>query len=189
MRGFMPLFGKGGTPTAVHHFYEAAAVQDLQRQASFKRADFSHVDAPFNTRLARLQELGNTIRLNRAVEGSKIHLSGDDRTQVELDYIEPGLAASVGREALDESAGRFLSALGTLLATVGSELDRQPEVVYLTGGMSRAPYVQDAVIGRFPGAEAVLGNASLGVVSGLAIAAAAPAAACPVPEPQGDAVA
>ena len=189
MRRFMPLFGKGGTPTAVHHFYEAAAVQDLQRQASFKRADFSNVDAPYNARLATLQELGNTIRLNRAVEASKIHLSGADSTHVDLDYVEPGLEASVGRAALDEAAARFLSALGTLLATVGSELDRQPDVVYLTGGMSRAPYVQDAVAGRFPGAEAVLGSASLGVVSGLAIAAAAPVAAYSVPEPMGGSVA
>ena len=55
--------------------------------------------------------------------------------------------------------------------TVEGELERQPQTIYLTGGMSRAPYVQRAVTALFPGAEAVLGNASLGVVSGLAIAA------------------
>lgn len=180
MRRFMPLFGKGSTRTAVHHYYEASAVQDLQRQSSFKRQDFQHVDAPFATRLARLQELGNTIRLNRGVESSKIHLSEHDSVRTELDYIEPDLAASVDHAALDDAASRFLSLLGTVLKTVQGELERPPETIYLTGGMSRAPNVQRAVAALFPGAELVLGNASLGVVSGLAIAAAtAPAMARP----------
>ncbi len=172
MRGFMPLFGKGGTRTAVHHYYEASAVQDLQRQSSFKRQDFEHVDAPFATRLARLQALGNTMRLNRAVEWSKIHLSGHHIAHSDLDYIEPGLAASVDQAVLDDAASRFVSLLGTLLKSVQGELERPPETVYLTGGMSRSPIVQRTVAALFPGAEAVLGNASLGVVSGLAIAAA-----------------
>jgi len=171
MRRFMPLFGKGSTPTPVHQFYEAAAVHDLQRQASFKRTAFQHVEAPFNTRLAQLQAVGNTIRLNRAVERSKIQLSEHANASMRLDYIEPGLEAQLDRAALDESASRFLSSLDALLGTVESELARPPEIIYLTGGMSRAPYVQRAVMAMFPGAEHVLGNASLGVVSGLAIAA------------------
>ena len=173
MRRFMPLFGKGSTPTPVHQFYEAAAVHDLQRQASFKRTAFAHVEAPFNARLTGLQAVGNTIRLNRAVERSKIHLSENAVASAQLDYIEPGLEATVDAAALDEAASRFLSSLGSLLGTVEGELERQPETIYLTGGMSRAPYVQRAVAERFPHAETVLGNASLGVVSGLAIAASA----------------
>ena len=183
MRRFMPLFGKDCTRTAVHHFYEAAAVHDLQRQSSFRRGNFKNVDAPFNARLATLQALGNTIRLNRAVERSKIHLSEHDSTQVALDYIEPGLEASVERAALDAAASRFLSAIGTLLKTVKSEIDQPPDTIYLTGGMSQAPYVQHAVTELFPEAEAVMGNASLGVVSGLAIAAAAEPATRPASEP------
>ena len=171
MRRFMPLFGKGCTPTPVHQFYEAAAVHDLQRQASFKRTAFGHVDAPFNARLAALQAVGNTIRLNRAVERSKIRLSELAVARMQMDYIEPGLDATVDSAALDEAASRFLSSLGSLLETVEGELERQPETIYLTGGMSRAPYVQRAVTELFPHAETVLGNASLGVVSGLAVAA------------------
>ena len=177
MRRFMPLFGKGGTRTPVHHYYEAAAVHDLQRQASFKRQGFDHVEAPFHARLARLQEAGNTIRLNRGVEGTKVHLSEHDHARIALDYIEPDLQATVDRAALDEAASRFLSALGSVLETVAGELEQPAETVYLTGGMSRAPYVQRAVTALFPGAEAVMGNASLGVVSGLAIAASAGSAA------------
>jgi hypothetical chaperone protein len=183
MRRFMPLFGKDCTRTAVHHFYEAAAVHDLQRQSSFRRGNFENVDAPFNARLATLQQLGNTIRLNREVERSKIHLSEHDTQQVARDFIEPGLEASVERAALDAAAERFLSAIGTLLKTVKSDIDQPPETVYLTGGMSRAPYVQHAVTALFPGAEAVMGNASLGVVSGLAIAAATEPTTRPASEP------
>lgn len=175
MRRFMPLFGKGCTPTPVHQFYEAAAVHDLQRQASFKRTAFDHVEAPFNARLAELQSLGNTIRLSGAVERSKIRLSEHAEACAPLDYIEPGLEATMDSAALDEAAERFLSSLGSLLGTVEGELERPPETIFLTGGMSRAPYVQRAVAQRFPQAQTVLGNASLGVVSGLAIAASAPA--------------
>ncbi|MBA2238255.1 MAG: Hsp70 family protein, partial [Lysobacter sp.] len=171
MRRFMPLFGKGCTPTPVHQFYEAAAVHDLQRQASFRRTAFHHAEAPFHARLAQLQAFGNTIRLSGAVERAKIRLSEHADALVPLDYIEHGLQARVDRAALDESASRFVSSLRALLGSVAGELDRPPEIVYLTGGMSRAPYVRRAVAELFPSAEVVMGNASLGVVSGLAVAA------------------
>lgn len=171
MRSFMPLFGKGCTRTPVHQFYEAAAVHDLQRQASFRRTAFHQVEAPFDARLAQLQAFGNTIRLSGAVERTKIRLSEHPDAWVPLDYIELGLEAQVDRACLDESASRFLWSLRGLLGAVAGELDRQPDTVYLTGGMSRAPYVRSAVTGLFPDARTVLGNASLGVVSGLAVAA------------------
>ncbi|MDQ3287984.1 MAG: Hsp70 family protein [Pseudomonadota bacterium] len=171
MRRFMPLFGKGCTRTPVHQFYEAAAVHDLQRQASFRRTAFHHVEAPFDSRLAQLQAFGNTIRLSGAVERAKIRLSEHRDACVPLDYIEPGLEAQVDRAGLDEGASRFLSSLRGLLVAVAGDLERTPETVYLTGGMSRAPYVRGLVTELFPGAGAVLGNASLGVVSGLAVAA------------------
>jgi hypothetical chaperone protein len=54
-----------------------------------------------------------------------------------------------------------------------ADLPNQPDSVYLTGGMSRSPYVPAAAKEVFPGAEIVTGDASLGVVTGLAHAAAA----------------
>jgi hypothetical protein len=41
-----------------------------------------------------------------------------------------------------------------------AELTQPPEAVYLTGGMSRSPYVPQLVREMFPDAELVMGNAS-----------------------------
>ncbi len=173
MRECMPLLGKDVTRTPVHRYYEAAAVHDVERQRSFRRAAFDGVPAPYSTRLARLQQGGGTVRLNREVEAAKIRLSRDATTAIALDYLEPGLSLALARPALDEAAARFLAALRALLRTVDAGLERPPEVLYLTGGMSRAPYVVEAATATFPGAAVVAGDASLGVVGGLALAAAA----------------
>jgi len=173
MRGVMPLFGKGVTNTPVHRYYEASAVQDLQRQAKFRETSFEHVAAPYGQRLETLKEPGHTVRLNRAVERAKIRLSEVDHVALELDFIEAGLLAPVDAARLNDAAHPFLHQLRTLMERAKADLDAPPETIYLTGGMSRSPYVPRLVEAIFPGAEIVAGNASLGVVTGLAHAAAA----------------
>ena len=172
MRAVMPLFGKGVTRTPVHHFYEASAAQDFERQASFRRTAFAAVDTPFRERLERLQLPGHTIRLNRSVEGAKIALSEATDCTIALDYIEDGLAADVQRAHVDDAAARFLSQLTGLLRTALRGMDEPPQAVYLTGGMSRSPSIRATVAALLPEVDIVQGNASLGVVSGLAVAAA-----------------
>jgi len=172
MRGVMPLFGKGVTRTPTHQFYEASAVQDLQRQARFRETSFEHVDAPYGRRLEALKKPGHTVRLNRAVERAKIRLSEAERMTLDLDFIEEGLAAPIDVARLSDAASPFLHQLRTLMERARDDLDAPPETVYLTGGMSRSPYVPLLVKEIFPDAELVAGNASLGVVSGLARAAA-----------------
>ncbi|MFC0679400.1 Hsp70 family protein [Lysobacter korlensis] len=172
MRRFMPLFGKDHTRTPVHHYYEAAAVHDLQRQQAFRaRVGFGDVPSPFGERLITLQEPGNTVRLQRDVEDAKIALSTQPQHEALLDYIEPGLRAACVGEDLTRGADAYLRAFSALLVDVRSRLDRLPDTVFLTGGMSRGPYIRRVVADVFPEAEAVHGNASLGVVSGLAAAA------------------
>ncbi|MGO4221453.1 Hsp70 family protein [Lysobacter sp. TAF61] len=173
MRGVMALFGKGVTPTAVHRYYEASTVHDLERQNRFQHASFKHVEAPFGARLEQLKLPGHTVRLNRAVEQAKIRLSDEDRVEFELDYIEDGLQVRLDKARLEDAASPFLRHLCELMRRARAELPYEPEVVYLTGGMSRSPYVPVAVREVFPDAAIVTGDASLGVVTGLAHAAAA----------------
>ncbi|MNE90673.1 putative chaperone [compost metagenome] len=90
-----------------------------------------------------------------------------------LDYIEDGLQVHLDKARLQDAASPFLRHLGDLMRRAREELPYEPEIVYLTGGMSRSPYVPLAVSEVFPGAEIVSGDASLGVVTGLAHAAAA----------------
>ena len=173
MRGVMPLFGKGVTDTPVHRFYEASHVQDMQRQANFRAATFDHVDSPYRERLHALKQPGQTVRLNRAVEQAKIGLSAAEQWRLELDYIEPGLHCSVDREVLGNAAYPVVEQLRKLMLEARAGAQQAPEVIYLTGGMSRSPWIPALAAEVFPDAEIVAGNASLGVVSGLALAASA----------------
>lgn len=172
LRRFMPLFGKGATRTPVHHYVEAAAVHDLQRQQAFRtRRGYEDLPEPYASRLLALQSPGETVRLAQAVEAAKIALSTSPGHTTRLDTIEPGLVAASVADDLGAEAQPFLRALSALLADVGTQLDRVPDTVFLTGGMSRSPDVQRTVSAAFPGSALVRGNASLGVVSGLAAAA------------------
>ena len=52
-------------------------------------------------------------------------------------------------------------------------LAEQPASVFLAGGTSRSPQIKASVQSCFPGMVMVHGDPSLGVVSGLAVAASA----------------
>ncbi len=66
-----------------------------------------------------------------------------------------------------------MSLLRSLLRQAGADMDEAPDAIYLTGGMSRSPLIKTLVTEVFPHADVVAGNASLGVVSGLAHVASA----------------
>ena len=168
MAQVMPLFGKGASRIPVHHFVEAATVQDMPRQRDFHKRDFGQIDAPFGPRLQALQRDGGTTRLYRGVEGMKVRLSEAETAGHALDYVEPGLKVDATRADLEAASARFLDTIGTLLDEVRGDLDTPPDSLFLTGGMSGAPYVQAAAQARFPAARIVRGDPSLGVVSGLA---------------------
>ena len=172
LSGYMPLFGRGITRVPNHHYVEAATVHDVTRQRDFQRHDYTAVETPYGPRLRALQADGNTARLVRGVERSKIALSSTACHDDSLDYIEPGLVAALQAPGLTAAAGGFLGELAALLEQVAADIGHRPDAVFLTGGMSRAPYVRAAIAAAFPQVEQVHGDPSFGVVQGLALAAA-----------------
>ncbi len=168
MARFMPLFGRGDTRVPAHHFVDAAMVQDMPRQRAFHRRNFREVPSPYNARLRALQQDGGTTRLYRGVETMKMRLSEDESNRHQLDYIDAALSVAASRDDLTVASVDFLGRLARLLQEVATELPTPPDSVFLTGGMSRAPYVQAVVRDAFPQARLVQGDPSLGVVSGLA---------------------
>ena len=168
MAHFMPLFGKGDSRIPMHHFVDAAMVQDMPRQREFHKRGFADVETPYRERLLSLQRDGGTTRLYRAVEGMKIELSQRDDSRHALDYIDPALSVQASRSDLVAACEGFLGRLSSLLQEVRETLPAAPDSLFLTGGMSRAPYVQEAARRVFPQALLVQGDPSLGVVSGLA---------------------
>lgn len=173
LAGYMPLFGRGITRVPAHHYVEAAMVQDMTRQRDFRQHNYDAVELPYGPRLQALQDTGNTARLYRAVEHCKIALSSQPSHGSALDFIEPGLSVEIDAPHLTAAAGGYLSELEALLQQVRADIGHDPAAVFLTGGMSRAGYIQQAAAAAFPNARLVHGDPSFGVVQGLALAAAA----------------
>jgi hypothetical chaperone protein len=172
LHSFMPLFGKDADVLPVHHYVEAASVHILPKQREFRQQNYRRVDEPFGTRLRALQEPGATTRLNRLAERIKIELGEAAQGQAPLDFIETGLAVEVGRDDFLRGADEFLRRLRQLLLQARADMGELPQGVFLTGGSSRSPHLQACVQACFPEVPQVCGEASLGVVSGLAAAAA-----------------
>jgi len=171
LHSFMPLMGKDIVRIPQHQFVEAASVHNLPKQREFRKQNYRLVAAPYGPRLRALQELGATTRLNQTAERTKIMLSGDITYRAPLDFIEHGLAVDTTRGDLDTAIEPFLIQLERTLTTVRDDLAALPASVFLTGGTSRSPQVKARVQACFPEVPLVHGDPSLGVVSGLAVAA------------------
>lgn len=172
LAAFMPLFGRGEPSLPVHHFREAASVHSPPQQKEFRGHDYRNAPAPFRTRLQQLQRLGSTSLLNREAERMKIHLGAAAHGSVDLGFIEAGLAQQLGTTQRDQAYADFLDRLRSLLQRVRGDIATAPDSIFLTGGSSRSPLIRAVVEQAFPGVRLVAGDASLGVVSGLAVAAA-----------------
>jgi len=171
LHSFMPLMGKDIVRVPQHQFVEAASVHNLPKQREFRKQNYRLVAAPYGPRLRALQELGATTRLNQTAERTKISLSAEATYRAQLDFIEHGLAVNASRDDLDTAIEPFLSQLERTLTIVRSDLSTLPASVFLTGGTSRSPQVKARVAACFPEIPLVHGDPSLGVVSGLAVAA------------------
>ena len=171
LAAFMPLFGRGHPLIPVHHFREAASVQSPPQQKEFRGHNYCDAPQPFGVRLQELQRIGSTSLLNREAERMKIALGQVASERVELDFIEDGLAADLDLRHRDQAYADFLDKLATLLRRVRGDIGVVPDSIFLTGGSSRAPLIREVVAREFPGVRIVVGDASLGVVSGLAVAA------------------
>jgi hypothetical chaperone protein len=171
LHSFMPLMGKDIVRVPQHQFVEAASVHNLPKQREFRKQNYRLIAAPYGPRLRALQELGATTRLNQAAERTKINLSAETTYRAQLDFIEQGLGVDANRDDLDAALEPFLTQLERTLATVRNDLPAPPASVFLTGGTSRSPQVKARVAACFPEIPLVHGDPSLGVVSGLAVAA------------------
>lgn len=169
---FMPLFGRGEPTIPVHHFREAASVHSPPQQREFRGHDYRNALQPFRRRLAELQRFGATSQLNRQAERMKIHLGTHATGTADLSFVEPGLRTELAQAHLAAAYADFLDRLRELLQRARDDIGETPESIFLTGGSSRAPAIQAAIRAQFPDVRLVVGDPSLGVVSGLAAAAA-----------------
>ncbi len=113
------------------------------------------------------------------VEGAKIAASETGRGGVDLDWVEPSLAADLDRTGLVAQTGelsrRIAERIGRCLAQAGLAADRI-DALFLTGGSTGLPHVRAALVAGVPRARVVDGDTFGSVGTGLTIEAARRAA-------------
>ena len=190
----MPLMGLGhhgpsGRPVpssvfhnlATWHLIQWCYAPQAQRAAQALRSDYA--DPRLHARLIRVLEQRLGHRLADAVERGKIAASSSAAAAtLALDWIEPGLAASVTpvglAQHLAESLAQVVDCAQECVrrANLGAQ---QLDALYLTGGSSALSTLRQALAQAFPNTPQVEGDLFGGVAAGLAVSAgaAAPGAA------------
>ncbi|WP_207479440.1 Hsp70 family protein [Arenibaculum pallidiluteum] len=116
--------------------------------------------------------LGHALAMR--AEGGKIMLSDWPSGEIDLDIVEPGLAAPVDRalmaRAIAEPVDRITSLVRGCLGQAGVPPERVA-AVFLTGGSTLLPAVRRAIVGIVPEARVVEGDKFGAVGLGLTLEA------------------
>ncbi|WP_368881603.1 molecular chaperone [Shewanella algae] len=185
MAGFMPHLGLGsalitGKPMPRQPFWNAVAVNDVSAQREFsalssrKLIEELQRDAKEQVKLARLlkvqkDQLG--YRLVRSAEQLKIALSDSKQAAMDIGFVE---APKPQPLTVNVDAATFVAAIDESLETVHKLITQalaeggcQPDVIYLTGGSAKSPYITEQIRARFPDVALVSGDHFGSVVAGL----------------------
>ena len=119
----------------------------------------SCVEARFPDRIGRLRSVQTerlTYRIVRSAELAKVALSDAERTDIDLDL--PGAGSRAARRTVRvfaQACERLLVHLEGLVTESVAAAGREPDVIYLTGGMARATIVRNYLERKFPTARFV----------------------------------
>jgi hypothetical chaperone protein len=105
----------------------------------------------------------------RSAELAKIALSDAHETGIDLDYLERDLAGATDRRVFAHACERLLVHLEGLVTESVAAAGREPDVIYLTGGMARATIVRNYLERKFPDARFVDSDHFASVTQGLAL--------------------
>lgn len=202
MSAFMPHLGLGssminGKPMPSNPFWNAVAVNDISAQREFatlgtrKLIDelIKEAEQPsLLLRLLKVQRQQLSYQLVRLAERAKIALSQQDRSDIELDFIEVALRASVSRQLFEDAIEPSLAKVEALMHQALSQaaktlaerdsspdalsgdtvqLECLPDVIYVTGGTARSPAIYGKIAGIYPNIPVVVGDHFGSVTAGL----------------------
>jgi len=181
LRAIMGLLGLGddltsGLPIPNTYFVDAVLTNDVNAQQRFysrqsrERLDRMIAEAQKPERLARLRSVQTerlSHRIVRSAELAKVALSDAEIAAVDLGYLEDGLSGRTDRTQFGQSCERLLVHLHGLVAETVGAAGKQPDVIYLTGGMARATIVRRYLESQFPDARFVDSDHFASVTEGL----------------------
>jgi len=178
----MPHFGKGsylasGLPLPTGILYDAIATRDLPAQIRFRKAEYEinelvrqASDKKLLNRFERLHKFQAQHKLLLEAERIKILLSSNATAAINLSFIENELRPEVDAEQFDKAVEPPIRQVLDEVRKVTKESLENPEVVYVTGGMSQSPTLLEALTNEFNGIAQIRVLDSLSAVgSGLGI--------------------
>ncbi|MEQ6342310.1 MAG: molecular chaperone [Gammaproteobacteria bacterium] len=171
---------KSGLPVPKRGIMDALSVTDIPAQTRFygramakELNDYLRdaVDQVPIRRLIELREGHLSMRVNRSAELGKIGLSDKDDTIVPLDYFENPIDISVSRAELEHTIHHYIGKIIHLMQAACSHAKAPPDEIFMTGGTSKIPLMNQIVREQFPGVPIVYGDSFGSVAKGLAIRA------------------
>jgi hypothetical chaperone protein len=182
----MPLFGFGsamkrpGLDVPSSYFHDLATWSNINRMyeprviADIRQVRQEALEPALLDRLARVvdEQRGHTLAME--VEEAKIALSDARRADIPLEWIAPGLNASIGRPDLvshtRQLAERIAARIKNCLVQARLSAD-DVDAVFLTGGSVRLAHVRKAITKALPSARIVEGDTFGAVGKGLTLEA------------------
>ncbi|MFP9230584.1 molecular chaperone [Pectobacterium cacticida] len=178
----MPLLGMNGETVKgialpIMTWWNAVTINDIPAQQAFhstaSRALINDMirDARQPERVKRLLTVWQqrlSYRLIQRAEESKIALSHQDVTDVDLDFIEPGLATRIHVDDLNAAIDNPLMRIQQQVTLALETSQTPPDIIYLTGGSARSPLLRQAIQQLLPDIPLTSGNDFGSVTAGLA---------------------
>ena len=182
----MPLLGyrsamkRAGLDVPSSYFHDLATWSSINRlyenrvMSDVKQVRFESAQPELLDRLLRVldEQRGHTLAMD--VEDAKINLSDARRATIPLDWVEPGLDATIARADLvchtQSLAERIGARIATCLMQAGLSADAI-DAVFLTGGSVQLAHVRKAIANAVPNARMIDGDTFGAVGKGLTIEA------------------
>jgi hypothetical chaperone protein len=111
-------------------------------------------------------------RLIDLVESAKIALTGASETWLDLKMVDPGLRIRLDRNQLDSGIMPAVDRIRQSIAATIRDAGLKPgdvRAVFLTGGSTMVPVIQDTISGIFQNARLIAGDMFGSVGKGLGL--------------------
>ncbi|MGC9493052.1 molecular chaperone [Vibrio genomosp. F10] len=181
-RQLMAPFGfgsqtKSGIEMPITQYWNPIAINNVEAQKEFySRSNLSALkmlvkEASEPEKLNRLLQVYNeTLGYNivRRAEEAKIALSSDRHYQAHIDLLSETIQVEITQQQMIDAIEQPKSKMAELVKEAVKLSSAQPDVIFMTGGSARSPFLRKAVEELLPNIPVVSGNYFGSVSAGLA---------------------
>ncbi|MGF1719333.1 molecular chaperone [Vibrio kyushuensis] len=181
-RQLMSPFGFGSKTTTgiempITQFWNPIAINNVEAQKDFyTRSNLAALkllqkEAGEPEKLARLLKVYNETlgySIVRRAEEAKIALSSDTQYKAHVDLLSETIAVDISQQQMIDAIDQPKSKMADLVKEAVAMSGVKPDVIFMTGGSARSPFLRKSVEDLLPNIPVVSGNYFGSVTAGLA---------------------